>query len=311
MDKVLETVHVVYRAHGMHDAVVPAKITLDLARAGSEGWMNAMPAYVVTTNAAGIKFAGGFMHNPQKECLPYIMGTILLIDPNNGVLLAVVGGQHITNVRTGAAPAVAAKFLVPNPKTIGIIGTGAVGRATIQAFDKAFPSLNEIRIYDTSEVARNEALRLLESSTQTRLRITQSAPAAVEGADIIVTATYANSPLFGRNDLKPSALVVPLGSFQELDSDTVLSARCRIVDHLEQNKHRGEFKNYFEKGELADSDIYAEIGEIVAGKKVRPRFEDGICVASLIGVGSLDIALAKEVYDRAIDRGNVGVRIEL
>jgi alanine dehydrogenase len=310
MEEVLAAVEVTYRAHGTGDAIVPAKITLDLSRSNADGWMNAMPAYVVTLDAAGMKFAGGFSLNPSQH-LPYIMGAILLIDPRTGALLAVIGGHLITTARTGASAAVAAKYLAPDAETAAVIGTGAVGSAATIALANGLRSLREIRVYDISQDALNAAARSLQTATSLRILPTASARAAVDGADVIVTATRANTPLFRKADLKKRWLIVTLGSLQELDEETVLHADSRIVDHLEQNKHRGEFHSYFEDQRLTDEHIYAEIGEIVAGMKPLRRTQKGGCVASLIGVGSLDIAVAKRLYEVAISRPSTGVWVEM
>ena len=306
MEETIKTVEEVFREAGQGATVVPAKITLDLARAGSEGWMNAMPAFLVNSNAAGIKFAGGFIHNPKKEHLPYIMATIILIDPQTGGPLAIMDGYDITIDRTGAVPAVAAKYISCQPRVVGIIGVGAVGRAAINAFNVAFPP-EEICIYDISDQACERAVRSIEGCTVT---IAPNATACAERADVVVTATHANSPLFPRDALKRGSTVITLGSYKELDPEIVLGASCRIVDHLEQNKHRGEFSTYFKEGKLDETGIYSSLGEIIAQKKPLPNLDEGICLASLIGLASLDIAIAKKIYEGAISR-KLGTRCTL
>jgi ornithine cyclodeaminase/alanine dehydrogenase-like protein (mu-crystallin family) len=308
MKDTLDAVEQVFRAHGTNGAVVPTKITLDLSKAGAEGWMNSMPAYVVDAEAAGIKFAGGFIHNPERENLPYVMATILLIDPRNGALQAVMDGYQITIERTGAAPAVAAKYLRPEFEKLAIIGAGAVGRAVARAFDQTH-RLKEIRIHDISEKAVAEARDSLQESVKTQLKVAANTAACVEGAEVVVTATHANSPLFSKKDALPGCLILPLGSFCELDPELVMGAGARIVDHLGQNMHRGEFFPYFRDKKLRESDIYAEIGEIAAGSKPVPKIGDQPIIASLIGIGSLDIALAKRVCQAALSKG-LGARFE-
>lgn len=308
MKETLEAVEQVFRAHGTDGAVVPTKITLDLSKAGAEGWMNSMPAYVVQERAAGIKFAGGFIHNPERENLPYVMATILLIDPRNGVLQAVMDGYQITIERTGAAPAVAARYLRPDFERLAIIGAGSVGRAVARAFDQTH-RLKEIRLHDISEKAAGDACDSLQGSIKTPLEVSPTAAACVKDAEVVVTATHAQSPLFSKKDVLPGCLLLPLGSFCELDPELVMEAGARIVDHLGQNMHRGEFYPYFRDGKLRESDIYAEIGEIAGGKKTVPRTGNQPIIASLIGIGSLDIALARRVYEAALEK-RIGVHFE-
>ena len=179
------------------------------------------------------------------------------------------------------------------------------------ALDQTLHSLREIRVADISQDALDSALGALRVVARAEIQPMATPTAAVDNADVIVTATHSSSPLFAKRDLKPESLIVTLGSLQELDEDTVMTAGARIVDHLEQNKHRGEFHTYFESGRLSDEDVYAEIGEVVAGTKPPPNLREGGCVASLIGVGSHDIALAKVAYECAVSREDIGAWVEL
>ena len=122
---------------------------------------------------------------------------------------------------------------------------------------------------------------------------------------MIVTATHEDRPLFTHDYVKPGAIIITLGSYRELAPLLVMNSTYRIVDSLDQNRHRGEFKTYFEEGKLSDSDIYAEIGDIIAGRIPAPSAGEGWGVASLIGMGSLDIAIAKKAYEAA-RRGSIG-----
>jgi len=123
MPACLEIVEQVFKAHGEARVVMPPKLSLNLKGAG--GWVNAMPAYVGPFNAAGLKWVGGWGGNIERG-LPFIMGTILLIEPQTGLLLSVMEGGFITNLRTGAATGIAAKYLAKKDSAIvGLIGAGA------------------------------------------------------------------------------------------------------------------------------------------------------------------------------------------
>ena len=297
IEEILLTVEDVYKSHGLGNVVSPPKTTLNLERAGANGFMINAAAYAADFNAAGIKIAGAFPFNPTREGLPQTMAIIILMNPKTGFPLAVMDGQFITVMRTGAAAAVAAKYLSPRVQVLSILGSGAVGKAAVRSFNKAF-LLREIRIYDISEnIARNTA-SMFQEQYGISLTVSRNAAICIDEADVVVTATDADNPLFPIENLKRDALVISLGSFRESPPKLVKNASSRIVDHLEQNKQRGEFSIYFQQGILNDADIYAEIGDIIGGK-ISPPPEGGWCVTSLIGVSSLDIVLAKKAYDAA------------
>ena len=126
---------------------------------------------------------------------------------------------------------------------------------------------------------------------------------AVEGADIVVTATSADEPLVAGDWVQPGALVISLGSYQELAEELVLSADKLVVDHREQSRHRGQLVKMYEAGLIDDRSVYAQLGEIVAGHKVGRSSESERNVACLTGTAFEDIALAAKVYERAQQRG--------
>lgn len=302
IEDVLLTVEDVYKSHGRGDVIAPPKTTLNLERAGAKGFMTNAVVYVADFNTAGVKIAGAFPFNPIREGLPQTMAIIILMDPKTGFPLAVMDGRFITVMRTGAAAAIAAKYLSPRSQVLSIIGSGAVGKATVQSFNKTF-SLREIRLHDKSENTARNTASMFQKKFGITLTVSPNAAICIEQADVVVTATNADTPLFSLENLKQDALVISLGSFRESPCELVQNASFRIVDHLEQNKQRGEFSPYFQKGILKDEDIYAEIGDIIAGK-VPPPPEGGRCLVSLIGVSSLDIVLAKKAYEAAKNASN-------
>jgi ornithine cyclodeaminase/alanine dehydrogenase-like protein (mu-crystallin family) len=300
MEDALEIAEAVYHTRGTGDAVVPAKVMLDVSRAGEAGSFKAMSAYFPDLDVAGIKFIGAFPHNPSRN-LPYLSAVIVLSDPKNGLPLAVMDGLAITAARTGAAAAITAKFLKPGMETLAVIGTGFAGRAVVQAFDLAH-TLTEVRIHDASEAAVERTVAHFKDKIQTPIRVFATATACVENADVVVTATHADEPLFAERALEPGALFIPLGSHREFDPDMILRASYLVVDHIEQSKNRPFLVPHFETGGLSDSDL-CEIGTVVAGASPSPDAGDGFGIAVLTGVVSLDIALAERVFSKAEDRG--------
>jgi len=305
MPTALKIVEQVYRSHGEGKVVMPTKITLDLGEGRPwppyKGFMNAMPAYLGDVDIAGIKWAGGFQDN-YKIGLPYISAMILLINPRNGTFLAAMDGAHITAVRTGAASAICAKALARKDASIlGIIGAGIQGRMHLRAFQQVF-KLKEVRVFDIKEGAAEKYREEMIAELGLNILPKRSYQEVVEGADIICTVTIGDEPMVKKKWLKKGSLVISAGSYQELDPDVVLSADKIVVDHWGQASHRGELAKLVEAGKLGQKNIHAEIGEILAGKKKGRERDDENILAVPIGIGSLDIACAFEVYRKALEQ---------
>lgn len=298
MEAVLEIVELVFRAHGQGQVVMPPKITLDMRSMGIEGWHNAMPAYIHPLGVAGIKWAGGYARNPSTFGLPYVMGVIILQDPTTGYPLAVLDGTHITNLRTGAVAGVCAKYYGrQRAQVVTFVGAGTQARFALEAMMRTV-NIMEVRVYDIdlekAVVYAHDARRRYG----VKAFACSSPQEAVDGADTVVTVTYADEPIVKGEWLKQGCTVLSMGSYQELDDDAVMSADKIVVDSWDQCAHRGELKRFAEAGRLTRKEIFAEIGETVAG--IRPGREtdkERILVVP-IGLGSHDIAVAKVVYDK-------------
>jgi alanine dehydrogenase len=302
MREVVEVVEDVFRQHGLERVAMPAKITLNMRPFGCDSAINAMPAFIEKLGVAGIKWAGGFGANPSRG-LPYIMGMLILTEPHSGKPLAVMEASWITAARTGASAAVAAKYLAPEgAKVAAIIGAGVQGRTSLAALD-AVMELEEVRVADISADALSRFMDDMTGKVGMNLKKADSGQGAVAGADIIVTATRANEPVVMESWVQPRALVVSLGTRPELEESLVLSASKIVVDNWEQNTHRGQLARLYERGEINDDSIYAELSDIVAGKKAGREKGDGRIIACPIGMGSEDVAVAKAIYDRARESG--------
>jgi alanine dehydrogenase len=300
MPACLEIVEQVFKAHGEARVVMPPKLSLNLEGAG--GWVNAMPAYVGPFNAAGLKWVGGWGGNIERG-LPFIMGTILLIEPQTGLLLSVMEGGFITDLRTGAATGIAAKYLAKKDSAIvGLIGAGAQGRMQLRALSNVF-SLREVRIADIVPETMTRFAREMEQEVEVPIKKAANNREAVEGADVIVTATTSGKILVKRAWVSRGAFVASIGSYPELDPRLILNAEKLVVDSWAQNKHRGELSQLVREGLISEKSIHGEVGEVVAGKKPGRENEDEIIVACLIGLGSHDVGCARFAYEEAKKRG--------
>ena len=298
MAQVVAIVEGVFKAHGEGKVVMPSKITLNMSSLGIPNWMNAMPAYVEPAQMYGIKWAGGFIDNPSRYNLPYVMATLTLNDPHTGVPVGMMDAIHITNMRTGASVAVAARYLArPDSSVVTFIGCGAQAWTSLQALNEVL-DLKEIRAVDINPEASERLVRQA-AGLGIQGRAVGDNRQAVEGADVIVAATTTDEPLVMKDWVKPGALVAKLGSYQELDDALTLSAAKLIVDHRGQAQHRGELVHLLDAGRITQDDIYGELGEIIAGSLPGREDADEIIVAPIIGMGSEDVTIGAEVLRRA------------
>jgi alanine dehydrogenase len=300
---VIERVEQTYKWYAEGKIIMPSKITLDMAPLGVEGWINSMPSYIQPCDIAGIKWVGGFSNN-HKLGLPYIKAKILLTDPGTGLLKALIDGDWISDMRTGAQTAVFAKYLAGNNKDIvTIIGAGIQGYTTLLCLCELF-EFREIRICDINPDAGRRFITKAERVIKSPIKAFESIKKAAENADIIVTATTADKPLVMNEWVKPGALVSTLGSYQELDEQLVFKADKVIVDHIGQHLHRGEFVKLFESGKLKESDIYGEFPDILAGKLAGRTNDQERIVISIVGMGCLDVSVAAMLYESAASDKN-------
>jgi len=302
MAQTVSVVEEVFRAHGEGRIVMPAKIKLDMTSLGIPSWMSAMPAYVEPAGLYGLKFAGGFINNPSQHNLPFVMGSMMLFDPQTGVLVAVMEAGYITSMRTGAVAGVAARYLARRDSSIvAFIGCGVQARTSLQALDLVL-DLKEIRAVDIEAQARD---RLVGQARELGIpaRAAKDIQDAVEGAEIIVVATTAVGPLVMKDWVKSGAFVAKLGSYQELDDALTLSADKLIVDHREQAEHKGELAHMFEGGRLTQDGIYGEVGDIVARILPGREHDREVIIAAMIGMGTEDVGVGAQVLRRAKQLG--------
>lgn len=309
IDDALRIMEKVYAAHGNSQVLMPSKITLDLGEGNDwppyGGSYNAMPAYIgEELDMSGIKWVWGFNDNPKKG-LPYISAVIILNDPHTGEVLSIMDGSYITDVRTGASAGVAAKYLKSSKaKSISIIGAGVIGRMSLRAISRVM-EISEVRVKDLLPKASEKYANELSNELNVKVIPVESNEEACLNSDIVVTATIADEPLVMKDWLKKGCTVLSLGSFQELDENILLSADKLIVDNWSQNAHRGELRKLVGEGRITEGSVFAEMPELVTGRKIARYDDDEIICACIIGMGSTDIGVAGELYRKYFENANV------
>lgn len=261
-----------------------------------DAFLHAMPAYLPKSGSAGVKWVAGFPEN-QARGLPYISGLLILNDPETGLPLAVMDCTWITAMRTGAATAVAAKYLArPESRSVGIVACGVQGRSNLAALTEIFDLL-DVRAYDLRpEVAERFAA---EMSLELDLDVVavRSPREAVEGLDLVVTSgpiLKHPRPTIPAGWLAPGAFASAV-DFDSYFQGSALREVDRIVtDDLAQMEYYRTV-GYFRETPPADS----ELAEIVCGKKPGRVRADERTLALNLGIALDDMATAIHVFRRA------------
>ena len=304
MKEVIEVVEDVLRQHGS-GAVEMAH------RAGvyplPESFTQALVAHVPAQCAAGAKIVSVYPSN-RGTGVPVTTALLVLTGADTGAPLAVMDATWITEMRTGAVTAVAAKYLAgPDPRAIAIIGAGVQGRGNFTALATAFPELEEARVHDIDPEATSGFVDRMRKTVPVEARGVASAREAVEGADIVVTATAVfkeRKALVKRDWVKPGALLTPLEVDTALDASLVYEPDVLAVDDVEQTLAFREM-GCFAEGRPT---IHAELGEIVAGRKTGRTDASEVIVSMNVGLSIEDIAVGQYIYRRAIEQ-EVGKRV--
>jgi alanine dehydrogenase len=248
------------------------------------------------------KLNTNFPQNHARFGLPTIQGVIVLYDAENGRALAVLDSIEITIKRTAAATAMAAKYLArTNSSVATICGCGEQGRAQIRALSLVLP-LRKVFAFD---VDPNASLRLaaqLSREFQIDTQPVRSLPDAIQSSDVVVTCTPATEFFVQKENVTAGTFIAAVGADdshkQEIDPALLSSAKV-VADSVEQVCAIGDTHQAIAAGLMRKEGIYAELSEIVAGRKPGRTSDDEITIFDSTGVAIEDAATATLVYEKA------------
>jgi ornithine cyclodeaminase/alanine dehydrogenase-like protein (mu-crystallin family) len=304
MREIIDALVIAFREHGTGHVEMPPKPGV---HSRPDAFIHAMPAYIPALRAIGMKWVSGYPAN-QARGLPYITGLIILNDDDTGLPLAVMDCTWITAMRTGAATALAARYLARlEADTVGILGCGVQGRANLEALSVLFP-LQRVLAYDVAPEAAERFADEVRERYGISVTVVKQPRQAVEEGDMVVTA----GPILR----KPHATIQPdwlqEGAFASLvDFDSYWSGGALQqadkfctddIPQLEHYRHIGYFQEI--------PPIYASLGELVTGVKPGRQNSHERTMACNLGLALDDVATAPIVYRRALER-NIGTWLPL
>lgn len=284
--------------------VMPPVLSMDLPAANGE--VDVKTAYIPGVDGFAIKVSPGFFDNP-KLGLPSLNGLMILFSATTGLVEAVyLDNGYLTDLRTAAAGAVAARHLATRQvATAGVIGAGVQARLQMQAAHLVRP-FSRVLVH-----ARDpDKARACAADLGQRLGITAEAvddPAAlVAESQLVVTTTPARQPVLRADWLHPGLHVTAMGSDQdtkgELEPAALLRADAYICDRASQCAERGELRAALAAG-LWDRGTPPELGEVILGRAPGRRSDADITICDLTGAGVQDTAIAAHVRATAPGAG--------
>ncbi|RLI02889.1 alanine dehydrogenase [Candidatus Bathyarchaeota archaeon] len=302
-EEAIKVVEEAFKLHALKRAQMPPKVFLNFEK----GDLRAMPAYL--DGKAGIKWVNSHPENPKKG-LPTVMAIIVYNDPETGYPLAIMDGTYITNLRTGAASAVASKYLARDDSEVfGFIGCGNQAYSQFIALKKVF----EIKKVKAFDVVEEKAKKFVEFCKKAGICAEVTDAKDTCRCDVLNTATPSREPIIKKEWIKNGTHINAIGADapgkQELDEGLILRSKI-IVDDLEQAMHAGEINVLVSKGILKKDAIYATIGEIIAGFKKGRESKTEITIFDSTGLAIQDIAVASLVFEKAV-RKSSGIKIKL
>jgi alanine dehydrogenase len=257
-----------------------------------------MPAYVEGEPYAATKLATVHPDNPSRG-LPTVRAHLSLVDARTGEPVALLSAERLTNARTGCIGGLATRELaVDGPLTVGVLGAGAQARWQTRAIAAA-REVEAVRLYSPSPSRERCAADLRERGLDASAVGTPRT--AVEGADVVVTATTSHDPVFPADALSPGTLVVAVGAYtsemQELDPAVFDRAARVFADVPEEVAEVGDLR-----GTGLDVGDLVPLSSALAGEAGRETDEE-ILVAESVGTAVLDAAGGAHLYGRAVEAG--------
>jgi ornithine cyclodeaminase/alanine dehydrogenase-like protein (mu-crystallin family) len=273
----------------------------------ADAFIHAMPAFIPSMSAAGVKWVSGYPQN-QARGLPYISGLIILNDDETGLPTCVMDCTWVTAYRTGAATALAARYLArPESRTVGILACGVQGRTNLEALAAIF-RLERVYAYDASAEAQARFVVEMGHALDIEVVGVTDPHAAVAASDLVVTSgpiLRSPTPTIQAGWLKPGSFA-SLVDFDSYVSGAALAEADRIV-----TDDRPQFEYYQAHGYFQTTPRpHATLEELVVGRATARQTAGERTIAINLGIAMDDMAVAPEILRRARERG-IGTALPL
>ncbi|RWA65461.1 ectoine utilization protein EutC [Mesorhizobium sp.] len=298
---IVHCVEEAFRTLATGKVVMPPILRLDIPE--HRGEVDVKTAYIPGLDGFAIKISPGFFGNPAIG-LASTNGLMVLLSSTTGVVQALLlDNGYLTDLRTAAAGAVAAKYLAREDASIAaILGAGVQARLQLRALLLVRP-IRSARIWARAGAKASLAARELSDELEIPVMACPTQEQAVAGADVIVTTTPADRPIFSSRWLAPGQHITAMGSDaehkNEIEPQAIADADIYVADSLAQTRRLGELHHAIKAGFADENKHFAELGQIIAGKVRGRTSADQITIADLTGTGIQDTAVANFAFTRS------------
>ena len=268
--------------------------------------INCMPAALLDEKVCGVKWVSVFPQNPRMSNVPNVSGLIILSELTNGFPFAIMDGTFITALRTACMGALGAKYLArSDSRVIGMIGSGEQAKMHLIAIKHVHPELELCRV--ASRTDAGEAVFIKEMQERFPDMKFETCGSDYEkastGADIIVTAVSCQAPLLKARTIKEGAYYCHVAGWED-EYEVPLMADKIVCDQWECVKHRTQtISRLYQMGKLKDTDIYADLVDIIDGSKAGRENEREFIYFNSVGLAFIDVAVAYNFYRRVTGKG--------
>ncbi|MGL6107522.1 ornithine cyclodeaminase family protein [Romboutsia sp.] len=308
MKDAIETNKLSFELFSKGKSEVPLRTTIQAPN--HNGVFLFMPSYVEDLDVAGLKVVNIFPEN-IKENLPTAPAQVLLIDGKTGIVSSILDGTYVTQLRTGASSGAAIDlFAIKDSKIGALIGAGGQASAQLEAMMVA-RDLDIVKVYDLDKERREVFVNRMKEELKeykTEIVAVSSSDEAICDADIIVTVTAANKPVFDGTKVKEGAIVSCVGSYQhhmqEMDP-VILKRASKIYFDSEEAvlSESGDILIPLEEGIITKEDFTGDIGDVLLGNIASRENDSEIIVYKNVGIGLLDLMTARAIYTKAKEEG--------
>jgi ornithine cyclodeaminase/alanine dehydrogenase-like protein (mu-crystallin family) len=284
----------------------------DFAIKPDEGWQSWVTGCALKTSpVAGfrirsIKAAGGSRDVSRPPRGPRRI--LILSDLEGGEIRAIMDEDWCHAVRTAAAATVAMRVLArKSSATMAMLGAGDTARAAVPVMAKAF-NLKEIRVTSRTPESRQNYAKEVGSEYGLNIKPVESTEEALNGADVVISATTTSTPFVKEGWLGEGITVYSIGKHQEMESSIYKNADKFVVDSWVHCKNKSDMQRMLKETYLSEKDLYAELPELLSGQKPGRQSETERIFIRAIGLVNQDIALANTIYQSALEKG-IGTRL--
>ncbi|MBM4260142.1 MAG: ornithine cyclodeaminase family protein [Deltaproteobacteria bacterium] len=284
----------------------------DFAIKPDEGWQSWVTGCALKTSpVAGfrirsIKAAGGSRDVSRPPRGP--RRVLILSDLEGGEIVAFMDEDWCHAVRTAAAATVAMRVLArKGASTMAMLGAGDTARAAVPVMAKAF-NLKEIRVTSRTPESRQNYAKEVGKEYGLNIKPVESTEEALKDADVVISATTTSTPFVKESWLGEGITVYSIGKHQEMESSIYKNADKFVVDSWLHCKNKSDMQRMLKENYLSEKDLYAELPELLSGKKASRQSDKERVFIRAIGLVNQDIAMANTIYQSALEKG-IGTRL--